>query len=548
MTELVAHVRKGKELGRFIKAHLEPTWPTVPTLDLPPRDLADQLIERYILTSESVHRIVHIPTLRREFESAWSSTTKLDLSQVIMLKLVMAIGAATHDAQFTLRGLATLWVYEAIAWLSRPEYKSRLYIRHIQMAMLLILARQTVGVGSSVTWMSMGELLRTAIFAGLHRDPSRLPRQTFFASELRRRLWNTLLEMELQSSLETGAMPSFAMHHFDTRPPGNYDDEQLDENEPEAKSEEIYTNMSIARALRKTYAVRLAIAKSLNEIGPPATYKDTLLLDTKLRAAYKHVSQYLPQWKPSDFQARYMDGIIRRSLMALHMPFFGPSLTEIAYAYTRKVVVDNALTLWRAFFTPSSQYVSRTPNRSGDTNVEPSDFSMLMAYRPGTFRGVVIQTINILLADARAQAQENDTLGVTESSSDCREVLEEAKDWSLQCIRMGEVNIKGYLFIAMIGGQIQAIKRGAGHDESQAAFIQSVAEAANYCVSILEERVAALVSKDQREADVDALNAQQLFQPVDDWGTSVSFHLLPFSQLCPANRTRRLTLSLTLVL
>lgn len=521
MVELLGHVRKSKELARIIKARLEPPWPTLPSNDLPPRDLADQLINNYIRTSESIHRVVHIPSLRRECDAAWSSTTELEMSQVVMLKLIMAIGAATFDTYFSLRELAIRWVHEAIAWLGRPDFKARLGVKYIQTVMLLMLARSIVGVGWSMTWVSMGELIRIAFFAGLHRDPSRLPRHTFFAAELRRRLWNTLLEMDLQSCLDTGAMPFNSVQFFDTQPPGNYDDDQLEEEDPKPKPEEVFTDMSIARALRKTFPVRLAIAKFLNEIGSTGTYKDTLHLDAQLRQAYKPVSQSLRRWKPSELQAGYVDSIMRRALVALHVPFFGPSLQETAYAYTRKVVVDSSLILWRAVFTPSAEYVARTPSLSSATNTVPSDFSLVMAYRSGSFRGVAIQTVNILLAELREQVKENDDLGTGGLTSGCREIVDEAKDWAVQCIKAGETNIKGYLLIAMLGAQIEAHKRGYGREETQAAIIQAVVEAKDACVPILEEKVAQVRKGDQLDAD--AINAQQPSRSIDDWDMSVSF-------------------------
>lgn len=535
MAELLAHVRRCKELARVIKARIEPPWPTLPTTDLPPRDLANQLIDRFLRTAEAVHRVVHIPTLRRECDAVWSSTAEPDMSLIVTLKLVMAIGAASYDREFSLREQALRWIHEAMAWLSRPEFKSRLGVKYIQTSMLLIKARAIVGVGWSMVWVSMGELLRSAIFAGLHRDPSLLPRQNFFASELRRRLWNTLIEMDLQSSLDTGALPILSMHRFDTQPPGNYDDDQLEEDNPTPRPEDTFTDMSIARALRRTYPVRLAIAKFLNEIGSAGTYKDTLQLDAQLRAAYKPIGRSLKTWKPSEFQATFVDSIMRRSLLALHIPFFAPSLTETAYAYTRRVAVDNSLILWRALFTPSDEYLARMPQRAGGTARKAvTDFSLLMAFRSGSFRGVTIQTANILLAELRAQVQENDTLGPGAAGcADRRVVLEEAQDWSLGCIRAGETNIKGYLLICMIGAQIEALRRGAQPDEMNAAILQGVVEAKDACVPILEERAAQARKGDQ--ADADALKAQQSHQPMDDWDLAVRLH--------PVGKNRLLILS-----
>jgi hypothetical protein len=39
-------------------------------------------------------------------------------------------------------------------------------------------------------------------------------------------------------------------------------------------------------------------------------------------------------------------------------------------------------------------------------------------------------------------------------------VLKEAKAWCLQVLEVGEMNVKGYLLISMVAGQIQGLIHG----------------------------------------------------------------------------------------
>jgi hypothetical protein len=218
--------------------------------------------------------------------------------------------------------------FEAQTWLSEPKFKSRLSIQSLQTKLLLLLAQETVGVGGESIWISAGALLRKAVYMGLHRDPGYLPKRATFAAEMRRRLWNTILEVTLQSSLTSGGPPLVSLDDFDTEPPNNFDDEQLVTEDPVPKPEEDFTQVSIAVALRKTFPLRLAVTKFLNDLGSNGTYEETLRLDAELRASYKTLCRTLygcnsyTRASPSRFEIRAVDFLMFCYLSSLHIPFF----------------------------------------------------------------------------------------------------------------------------------------------------------------------------------------------------------------------------------
>lgn len=184
-----------------------------------------------------------------------------------------------------MRATATHWVYEAQNWLSKPDFKSRLNIQSLQTNLLLLLARETINVGGELVWISAGA--RMAVYMGLHRDPVHLSKRTTFAAEMYRRLWNTILEMTLQSSIISGGPPFVSLDYFDTKAHGNFDDDQLMAKDPVPKLDDNFTQVSIAITLRKTFPLRVAITKFLNDLGSHGTYEETLKLDTDLKASYK---------------------------------------------------------------------------------------------------------------------------------------------------------------------------------------------------------------------------------------------------------------------
>ena len=91
---------------------------------------------------------------------------------------------------------------------------------------------------------------------GLHRDPEHLPKMSILSVELRRRLWATIMEMVIQSSLESGLPPLISFGDFDTKPPLNINDNEIDESTqmPPASHE---------RAMATQTSPQLALLQSL---------------------------------------------------------------------------------------------------------------------------------------------------------------------------------------------------------------------------------------------------------------------------------------------
>ncbi len=252
-SEALANMQRCKSLARIIKSRRAPPWPAPPTPDLPERRVADALVACYLRTIESVYRVLHITTFQRDYDALWTSESAPDMSFIVQLKLVFAIGSTVFDEEFSLRASAVRWVYEAQTWISEPEFKSRLSIQFLQTSILLLLARDLVSVGRDSVWVSAGALLRRAVSMGLHRDPAHLPKRSTFAAEMRRRLWNTILEVALQSSLNSGGPPLLSLDDFDTEPPANFNDDQLVADGSLPRPDDELTQASMSIAIRKTF-------------------------------------------------------------------------------------------------------------------------------------------------------------------------------------------------------------------------------------------------------------------------------------------------------
>ncbi|KAG8668165.1 hypothetical protein FPOAC1_007540 [Fusarium poae] len=481
-SDLIKEYQRCKSLGKRIKKLRTPEWPTLLTTHLVSRIISDSLVECYLGTMEKLHRILHIPTFRKNYEAIWVSENEPDRDFLVQLRLVHALGATTYDENFSLRSSAIQWIYEAQTWISEPEFKSRLGIEFLQTNILLLLAREIASVGGETLWIACGSLLRTAMSMGLHRDPKHLPQTPTFACEMRRRIWNTILELCLQSSMTSGGPPMISAKDFDTEPPGNFDDEQIMVENPTSRSDNVFTQTSTARAMRKTYPSRLKVAKLLNDLRQGDSYQETLRLDAELKASYKEAIHNLQsskkkEFSPTQFELSAMEFIMRRFLGALHFPFFGLSLTEPSYAFSRKMAVETAFRAWS---------IAR-----GAVN-NNTEFARFVVCSSGFFRTSTWLASIILLLDLRNQVQEEDTFSSTPIQRDVFNMMQDARPWTLQCIQAGETNIKGHLIASLVLEQIKATMNRASKEELAQNMIRAGEEVAREALSVFETFIAQL--------------------------------------------------------
>lgn len=531
-SQATANLNRCKSLCKFIQTQRVPPWPThFASNSIPERGLADRLVHCYLQTIETVYRILHIPTFQKEYEGIWRAEYNSDQEQdraiQIQLKLVLALGAVAYDESFSLRASALQWIYEAHAWASVPDFKLHINNRYLQNSILLLLARELVGVGGDLLWVSAGSLIRTAMYMGLHRDPARLPNRSFLDSEMHRRLWNTILEVSLSASMSSGGPVLISLSDFETPPPGNFDDEQLvmpttnsggqgnhHQQRPLPRPEGDWTETSVAVAFRQTFPLRLAIAKILNDLSSAGTYQETLKLDAELRATYKVLCQTLQKCRessdrssnrgrhgPAQFASNWVDFQMHRFLSALHWPFFGAALDETAYAFSRKVVVDTSLKIWRVVYPGPSSSPGPQPTvvnnpadrRPEDPRSQEDDnfLARLAICGAGYIRTVPLLAAAGIAAELRTQLREESTsLGPVSVRPDLLAVVHGAKAWRLKCLSAGEINIKAFMLASLVGAQIDGLVQGLGKQGLTMFLVDAAEKAGAEALGVFEEMAA----------------------------------------------------------
>lgn len=480
--ELYRLLARCKALGRKIKdKRFKPLSSNDLGKQIPNRELADQLVDNYFRTFEGVFRILHIPTFRADYERYWQNPDAANQFFIMQLQLCMALGATIQDRTFSLRATATQWVYEAQLWLILPPEKSRMTIPGLQISCLLVLAKSICAAGQDMAWASTGMLIRTAMHMGLHRDPRHLAKMSTYRAEMRRRLWATILEINMQLSFESGGQPLLSTANYDTQPPANLDDDQLTDDEDEenlqSQNMNVPTQTSVQCALLSTIPLRLTLITHINGFRSPESYDETLRLNSSLTKACRSMTQLLTllatkSSKTSDpkvtsFHVAVAEIFLYRCFHPLHQPVVISHPDDPRFCFSRKMCLDSALKLAHTWGL-SGDWSSSIATSPGN-DLEDRDLRRLMVNGAGIFRNVATQAILIIATELiHRQNVPSTSLGYlpTIGGSDLRARLTSAQSWLLERLRSGETNIKGHFFISACLGHVGALKSGKSAEQT----------------------------------------------------------------------------------
>lgn len=462
----------------------------------PSREVADAMTNLYFECFESTHRILHVPTFWVEYSGYWEHPHSATNDLRLKLLLVVAIGSSVYDhgdSNAVLRNAEVVepWIYAAETWLAGPLEKSRLSISGIQIYCLTIIVRQIFSVGGDLVWMSMGSLVHRAMQMGFHREPKcLLAGMPVLQTELRRRLWATILDLVVQASLDAWMPPRISFDEFDVEPPSNINDDEMDETTTEITPHPrtAVTSTSIQLALYDTLPVRLRIVQHLNGLHPDKSYSRVLALSSELIDALRICSS-LSMVKERDkdqshitvFHHSLLDFLIRRFMIPLHLFFSNQARSNPPFHYSLKLSLDAAFAIITSITTvPPAEH-----------NPNDGAFLKLLTTSGGLFRQGFRNAITAISLELLSHLSTQQQDGTLHRASQYRDLLKQKiRDLlalSEQRIRCGETNVKSYMFLAMILAQVEAVEAGV---EMELAIAKNARDSLQFCHEILSTRAA----------------------------------------------------------
>ncbi|KAG6360430.1 hypothetical protein INS49_011490 [Diaporthe citri] len=331
---------------------------------LPSKMETDMLTSLYLDQFEQLHRVVHIPSFRRQYERFWIPTEVRPAAHTALVLAMMAVSACMHSnssspPKFTgmvscAHQTAEKWIWACEEWHRKQSHKHRRLI-HYQIALLLYLAKRVNNVKKKRFWTNSGILTREGISLGLHRDPDAMigasRNISVFNQEMRRRLWATIQEFDFQASFDHGLPTIVSSLHLDVKPPRNINDDEFDVDVtelPPSRPVSEYTGSSFQHLCRQSLPLRLELSKLLS--GPP----DDLDYEQVIRYTNEITQEIdaLPSWdtsasmdeqeSPKPLLAYTLLHVqLRQYIMPLHQPFLRMRKVNSKYQFS-EVMFYNA--------------------------------------------------------------------------------------------------------------------------------------------------------------------------------------------------------------
>ncbi|KAJ6119011.1 fungal-specific transcription factor domain-containing protein [Penicillium samsonianum] len=395
---------------------------------IPARGITDHLVNLYFSSFEGTFRVLHVPHFLAELDEYWRCGGKHPgdafSSEVFSAKLLALMSSAScfygelaavsEMSHRSLNQKAKSWIQAVVLWIKSMTSYNRLRLDIIQTKCLLLLARHSIGYEGDLAWLSTGSLLRDAVTMGLHRDPSNFPGVSHYWAEIRKRLWLTVVELELQAALSNGTPLAISEDEFDCCLPSNVDDECVTtslSSSPQSQPLTVFTRTSFQIILAQSLSTRFQIAKVVNRVRFTLDYKEMLDLSESLTMALSNnmptsqnsgLEQNPTQEFKWSFQQSLSSFLVYRSLLALHRPFF-LDLEEKRndmYLYSRKICVEASM----ALLDPLKSFLE-------DLDAGPAHWShsfkpSLPFLKGGMFRDDIFHAAVTICFELRLQAQD----------------------------------------------------------------------------------------------------------------------------------------------
>jgi Fungal specific transcription factor domain len=270
---------------------------------IPMKPVADTLVQTYIDRFEIIHRVINIPAFITDYNRHWVTPLSSSALFLAQLLLVAAAAASFHPeicnevtGQQTIYDCAVDWIEAAESWLNFSTYQFPQSWNTLATHCLLLIAKRTNYIQEGSFWTYTGAMVRRAMAAGYHREASPTATISPYYREMRRRLWMTIVELDIQASVDRGMPPNIRIEDFNVISPLNIDDDKLqDSSQDTLKSMPLatFTETSFQAHMHRSLPVRLKICALVNGCRDQHDFEQVLHLEEELEESLQHT----PEWK-----------------------------------------------------------------------------------------------------------------------------------------------------------------------------------------------------------------------------------------------------------
>ena len=341
---------------------------------LPNKEVCDRLLTIYTTNFEKTLRVLHVPTFLRQYDHFWDHSdheSYLASPFIPQLTATLAISITLGDKVIEVDHFSS-WEYlkfNAVnllqSWLQKLPRKHRTELATLQIETLILLARQLRLLPPEECWKGAGSLVRSAMVMGLHIDMPGSAKMSFYQAELRRRLWLTITEIDLQASITSGMPITTPQLNFQNSSPANLYDSEFDETTtelPVSRPVDEKTDTLALITLGKSLSDRINVVNSVLHTNPNIDSREHM---RRIRTLEKYLREIphplrLNQTSnsqtdlPVSFGQFLTDLYIRRPLLCLYRSV-NKGLHSSALADIQQASLESSLTIlsYQDYFDPS---------------------------------------------------------------------------------------------------------------------------------------------------------------------------------------------------
>ncbi|RDW74978.1 hypothetical protein BP6252_06120 [Coleophoma cylindrospora] len=286
------------------KAENKPQLPTDNLLSLMPlRLVADKLITLYFDTFETTYRILHKPSFWRNYTTYWEHPSEAPPGFAVLLLLAMATvrcavpnqQLAFHPTGSTARTEAISWILACDSWMRKQSNKHRNMAMY-QARLLRLIAASANSYKAKEFYSEAETTLNYFKTAGIHRNPEFLGSNcSVFDQEMRKRLWASAAELELDAAISRGVSSSLSDLYIDCPAPLNINDEDICETSteiPTSRPVSEYTSTSFLRLSAQSLPLRVRLTSVVNNPQQFYSFEKALQEEQKIQGFL----ETLPRW------------------------------------------------------------------------------------------------------------------------------------------------------------------------------------------------------------------------------------------------------------
>ncbi|OIW29951.1 hypothetical protein CONLIGDRAFT_544161, partial [Coniochaeta ligniaria NRRL 30616] len=333
---------------------------------LPPRHIVDRLVMRFFSAYSPSQHIIHRPTFVKQYAEFWQDQSQLPVDWIALLFNILALGTffSTYTAPHELELDGDIPPMErfsqyrtAAGWALISAKYTHPGPMTLQPIVLYIEAEFLVNRASQMkSYLLSGVGIRLMMKMGLHRDPSKLPNISPFDGEMRRRMWNLLVQIDLIVSFHLGLPSMIHGIESDTGLPRNLINEDLSEDMtelPPSRPDSEYTELTYPIWKSTVCRVFGLVARQAHSLSLP-TYADVMRLDNLLEEKWRQVPSFM-KVKPLEdsitdppqlVNQRFgLAALYQKSRCVLHRRYLIEAIPRKEHEYSRKTCLDAALSL-----------------------------------------------------------------------------------------------------------------------------------------------------------------------------------------------------------